>query len=90
MTKITHKQHTVLEYVQHYMAQHGRSPLIREVQAECQIASYKSTVDRLNALERKGYIRRRPNKHRGIRIVQRLVEPQPQQAGALSVAEGTA
>lgn len=51
------------------MGEHRRSPLIREIQLGCQIVSYKSVVDRLNALERKGFIQRQPNKHRGIRLV---------------------
>jgi len=44
------------------------------VQDGCAIFSYKSALDRLNALERKGLIRRMPNKHRGIRVVRRRVE----------------
>jgi len=66
-----------LDYIQRYIAERRRAPLIREIQTGCQINSYKSTVDRLNALERKGYIRRKPNQHRGIRIVRKaVVEPQ--------------
>ena len=69
MTKLTKKQQVVLEFVQRYLAEHRASPLIREIQSACQIASYKSILDRLNALERKGFIKRAPNKHRGIRLV---------------------
>ena len=73
MTKqaLTQKQQVVLEFVQRYFTEHRASPLIREIQAGCQIASYKSAIDRLNALERKGFIRRASNKHRGIRLVRR-------------------
>jgi hypothetical protein len=39
----------------------------------CQINSYKSIVDRLNALERKGYIKRVANKHRGIRVLRKAL-----------------
>ena len=56
-------------FIQRYIEEHRRSPFIREIQLGCQIASYKSAIDRLNALERKGFIKRTPNKHRGIRIV---------------------
>ena len=69
---LTSKQQAVFEFVQRYFAEHGRSPLIREIQLGCQIASYKSVVDRLNALERKRFIKRAPNKHRGIRVPRRL------------------
>ena len=76
MTKrlLTHKQHIVLDFLQRYFLEHHGSPLIREVQAGCQINSYKSTLDRLNALERKGYIKRIPNKHYGIRLLKPALE----------------
>ena len=63
----------VFEFIQHYLHEHRRSPLIREIQTGCEIASYKSAVDRLNALERKGYLRRAPHKHRGIRLVKKAL-----------------
>lgn len=66
--KLTSKQLTIFEYIEQYVIEYRRSPLIREVQLGCQVASYKSVIDRLNALERKGFIRRTPNKHRGIRL----------------------
>jgi len=72
---LTFKQRSLLEYIQQYISEHRRSPLIREIQVGCRIASYKSAVDRLNALEHKGLIRRIPNKHRGIKIIRRACEP---------------
>ena len=78
MTTLTQKQQTLYEYVTRYLSEHRQSPLIREIQAACQIVSYKSAVDRLNALERKGFIKRVPNKHRGIRLAKRSAPaPQP-------------
>ena len=65
---LTSKQQAVFDFVQQYIAQHRKSPFVREIQLACQIVSYKSTLDRLNALERKGYLKRTPNKHRGIRL----------------------
>lgn len=62
------------EFIQRYFESHRKSPLIREIQIGCQIASYKSALDRLNALERKGFIKRAPNKHRGIRVTRRVAE----------------
>ena len=70
---LTQKQQTVLEFLQRYFGEYRRSPLIREIQAGCQILSYKSALDRLNALERKGLIRRLSNKHRGIRLVRKAL-----------------
>ena len=71
---LTQKQQTVFDYIVRFIGEHRQSPLIREIQLGCQIASYKSALDRLNALERKGFIRRTPNKHRGIRLVRRALE----------------
>ena len=68
MTKLTQKQQTVLDYLHRYISEHRRSPFLREIQEACRIVSYKSVIDRLNALERKGYIKRTPNKHRAIHI----------------------
>ena len=68
---LTHKQQAVLSFIQNYFERYHRSPLIREIQESCQIASYKSALDRLNALERKTLIKRIPNKHRGIRLLRR-------------------
>ena len=66
----------MLEFIERYFGQHRQSPLIREIQVDCQIASYKSAIDRLNALERKGLIKRVPNKHRGIKVLRRAVAAQ--------------
>ena len=71
---LTRKQHAVLDFLRRYLSEHERSPFIREIQLGCQIASYKSAVDRLNALERKGYLKRQPNKHRGIKLVKRALQ----------------
>ena len=66
---LTQKQQAVFEFIRQYFAEHRKSPFIREIQAGCSIASYKSALDRLNALERKGFIKRLPYKHRGIRRI---------------------
>jgi len=76
----------VFDYIQGYIAEHHKSPLIREIQAECRIISYKSAIDRLGALEHKGFIKRVPNKHRGIKIARRVLrEAAMSQAVAPSV-----
>ena len=87
---VTRKQQALFDFLQRYMAEHRRSPFIWEIQAGCQIVSYKSAVDRLNALERKKLIKRIPNKHRGIKLLKRMLhEPQPQ-ASQVVVAVGEA
>jgi len=71
---LTQKQQAVFDYIQRFIVEHRKAPLIREIQAGCEISSYKSAVDRLAALEHKGFIKRMPNKHRGIRVARRAVE----------------
>ena len=66
----------MFDFIRCYFLEHRSSPLIRDVQLGCQISSYKSAIDRLNALEHKGFIRRIPNKHRGIKLVRKLAQPQ--------------
>ena len=79
MTKhlLTQKQRALLDFIQRYFDEHRCSPFIREIQVGCQIASYKSALDRLNALERKGFIKRAANKHRGIKLLRQVPEPIP-------------
>ena len=73
---LTKKQQAVFDFIHQFFAEHRKSPLIREIQLGCQITSYKSAIDRLSALEHKGFIKRFPNKHRGIRVIQRVVAAQ--------------
>ena len=88
---LTAKQSAVFEFIRRYVAEHRRSPLIREIQAGCAIASYKSALDRLNALERKGFIKRAPNKHRGIKLVRKATpEPASREALLQRAGEGVA
>ena len=68
---LTSKQQIMLDFIERYVTDRRVAPLIREVQSGCQIASYKSAIDRLNAIERKGFIKRLPNKHRGIKLMRR-------------------
>ncbi len=86
MKKLTSRQERVLEFLERYIAEHRSAPLIREIQLACQVGSYKSIVDRLNALERKGFIKRTPHKHRGIRVVKNRLEPSVASAAALNAA----
>ena len=65
---LTPKQEVVLNYIKGYLDKNSRSPFIREIQEGCSINSYKAAVDKLLVLEKKGFIRREMNKHRGIKV----------------------
>lgn len=67
--KLTKKQKAVLDFIKRYIGEKKQAPYIREIQDACGIVSYKSAVDKLLALEKKGYIERTLNKHRSIRLV---------------------
>lgn len=66
---LTDKQLDVFNCIRNYIKEHNKSPYIREIQEACAVNSYKVIIDRLSALEKKGYIRRRINKHRSIAVV---------------------
>lgn len=67
--KLTKKQKAVYDFIKSYIEANNKAPYIREIQDACNIVSYKSAVDKLLALEKKGYIQRALNKHRSIKIV---------------------
>jgi len=66
---LTKKQKDVYDYIKSYIEKNSVSPYIREIQEGCSIQCYKSAVDKLLALEKKGYIKRSLNKHRSIAIL---------------------
>lgn len=66
--KLTKKQKCVYDFIRRYVETNKQAPYIREIQDACEIVSYKSAVDKLLALEKKGYIQRTLNKHRSIKI----------------------
>jgi repressor LexA len=70
--RLTPKQEHVFIFIKEYISQHKHAPYIREIQLACSIKSHKCVIDRLIALERKGYIRRGVNRHRGIRLVNKF------------------
>lgn len=63
---LTQKQLDVYNFLRDYMTKNNKSPYVREIQKGCGINSYKIALDRLSALEKKGYISRELNKHRSI------------------------
>ena len=69
MNRLTFKQEQVYLFVKDYITTHKQAPYLREIQLACNIKSHKCAIARLIALERKGYIRRKINQHKGIRLV---------------------
>ena len=65
---LTPKQTNVFNYIKEYIEKNNISPFIREIQEGCKINCYKAAVDKLLVLEKKGFIKRELNKHRGIKV----------------------
>ena len=66
---LTLHQEILYTFIKGYIAKNGHSPYLREIQEACNIKSHKSVIDRLVSLERKGYIKRKINQHRSIRLL---------------------
>jgi repressor LexA len=69
---LTKKQDEVYLFIRGYIEKNNRAPYIREIQEGCGISSYKGAIDKLLALERKGYIQRKLNKHRSIELNKKI------------------
>jgi repressor LexA len=69
---LTGKQRQILEYIEKMITEFGKSPTIREIGEKFNIASTNGVRGHLEALIRKGYIRRRELISRGIELVRDL------------------
>lgn len=71
---LTTRQRYVLEFIINYVSRNGYPPSIREMGAEFEIRSLRGVTVHLDALERKGFIRRDRNS-RGIKVLQPNADP---------------
>ncbi len=68
LEELTFRQKEVLEFISATIQQKGYPPTLREIGKRFRIASTNAVNGILEALERKGYIKRRPFLSRGIEI----------------------
>lgn len=66
---LTDKQQKILDYLINYTSENGFPPTLREIGKDFKIKSTNGVNDHLIALERKGYIKRSPDKSRAIEIL---------------------
>lgn len=66
---LTEVQEETLMLIRQYMAKYGHPPTITELQEELGLRSVRSVTQRLEALERKGFISRDKFQHRSIKIL---------------------
>lgn len=66
---LTTAQEETLALIKRYIADHAKSPTIVELQEALKLRSIRSVTQRLEALERKGFIERDRFQHRSIRVL---------------------
>ena len=67
--KLTKRQQSVYDMIREAVVKHGFSPTVREIGEHFGIKSPNGVMCHLRALERKGLIRRSPNRSRAIELV---------------------
>jgi repressor LexA len=71
MDELTSRQQKVLEFLGRHLRQHGFPPTLRDIAAYLGVASTFGVTRHLDALEKKGWIRRQAGGSRGITILPR-------------------
>ncbi len=69
---LTEVQEATLAFIKRYIAQHGQSPTLTELQTLLKLSSLRSVTQRIEALERKGFIARDRFQHRSIKILKTI------------------
>lgn len=72
--ELTPKQKRILEYIVDMIEKRGSAPTLREIADRFGFTSPASAKSHLQALEKKGYIQRRPWSARGIELVKERVQ----------------
>ncbi len=67
--KLTARQREVLSFLIRFINERGYPPTVREIALHFGLKGPRSPKKRLDALEEKGYIRRRPGKSRAIEVI---------------------
>mgnify|MGYP003704912415 CR=1 FL=1 len=68
MEALTKKQQAILDYMREHVTEHSYWPSIRDIQAKFRFASTNAVFGHLQALERKGVIKRTAGQSRGIEV----------------------
>ncbi len=71
-TVLTQKQRETLDFIRSFTDRTGNPPTIKEMRDALKLSSLRSVSQRLEALERKGYITRDPFKHRSVTVLENL------------------
>jgi len=71
-TSLTHVQEETLTLIKNYIRKHGQSPTITELQKTLKLSSIRSVTQRIESLEKKGFIRRDRFQHRSIKVLENV------------------
>lgn len=66
---LTEKQRNILRFIGDYVSDHGFPPSMTEISGHFQMSSATGVRDHLNALVRKGFLRKHQNKARALEVV---------------------
>jgi repressor LexA len=72
--QLTDRQQAVYDFIQDKITRRGYGPTVREIGEQFRISSPNGVMCHLKALERKGLIRRSPNKSRAIELTREALE----------------
>lgn len=74
---MTQAQAETLSYLKSYIRKHRKAPTMVEMRKEFNLSSLRSVTQRIEGLERKGFIRRDRFQHRSIQILEGANSPIP-------------
>ncbi len=66
---LTPRQSEMLNFLKEFQSKEGMAPTYREIAARFSFKSIKAASDHISTLEKKGYVRRRGGRSRGIELV---------------------
>ena len=75
MKQLTHRQQQVLDYILEHISGNGYPPTLREIAGRFHLSGPRAAVKHLEALQRKGHIRRNTGTSRGIEVLHRKPSP---------------
>ncbi|HEY0637902.1 MAG TPA: transcriptional repressor LexA [Pseudonocardiaceae bacterium] len=79
---LTPRQRRVLEVIREWVERRGYPPSVREIGEAVGLTSTSSVAHQLRALERKGYLRRDPNRPRAVGVLPPDADSEPSDAAA--------
>ena len=74
-TRPTKKQKELLEYIEHFIGEHGYSPSYREIMNGQNYTSVATVALHVNNLIKRGHLRKRENSARSLEVVKQSDEP---------------